>query len=184
VRVRGGGAGKGAIGRRGLHQLWREQLALPGCPRLYRSRHRHVGSCQWEAHCKTLPLQGVKRTLVAQSQKLTLLVWRAQISYQLSLWSAFRGIATKCYKRHVQPHRCSPSAPHSTRHWAPPKVRATAVQIAAHLSSAATASGLTSEERSPGSWPSSAARTTRRIIFMLRVFGRSAMSTIAFGRNG
>ena len=74
--------------------------------------------------------------------------------------------------------------PDSTRHWAPPKVRATSVQIAAHLSSAATASGLISEERSPGSWPSSAARTTRRIIFMLRVFGRSAMSTIAFGRNG
>jgi len=50
--------------------------------RLYRSRCGHVGSCRWQVHCKTLPLHGVKRTLVAQSQKLTSSVaaWRGRIA--------------------------------------------------------------------------------------------------------
>lgn len=49
--------------------------------------------------------------------------------------------------------------------------------------SRATDSGLTSPERSPTSPPIHTARMTRRIIFMLRVSGRSSTKTTAFGRK-
>jgi len=55
-------------------------------------------------------------------------------------------------------------------------------QPARRARNSATDSGLTSAERSPAEPPSQTARTTRRITFMLRVFGRSDTSTIRRGR--
>ena len=106
------------------------------------------------------------------SQKLIPLASGAQISYRLSLWSAVGGIATKCCKRHVQPRRCSPP-PRLAHDIGRRKVRSTSVQVAAHFSSAATASGMTSAERYRRGL-GQVARTTRRIIFMVRRCQRSS----------
>ena len=48
--------------------------------------------------------------------------------------------------------------------------------------SSATVSGLTSDDKSPGLSPLYNARTTRRMIFMLRVFGRSLTKITWRGR--
>ena len=45
-------------------------------------------------------------------------------------------------------------------------------------------SGFSTEERSPWSWPSALARTARRTIFALRVFGRAGDEHDAVGPEG
>jgi hypothetical protein len=45
------------------------------------------------------------------------------------------------------------------------------------------ASGFSTEERSPGSFPKALARTARRTIFALRVFGRAETKTTRSGLN-
>jgi len=66
----------------------------------------------------------------------------------------------------------------------PPGRRATAgrAQWPSLTCSSVTASGLTSDDRSPGLSPLNTERTTRRMIFMLRVFGRSLTSSTWRGR--
>src|SRR3954447_22627180 len=56
-------------------------------------------------------------------------------------------------------------------------------EYASKVGISSNASGFSNDERSPGSFPSTRARTARRTIFALRVFGSAETNTIRSGLN-